>query len=187
MRCVCLALGLAVLVPAAARAEPIPVSVNAAANGFTQSGSAMTTAALNLGTVVMPSVNSVGMLLIDGPLSASDYVVSFMLEGLGSFDTLRLELLNPKDRSDSFDPESQPDYVPKGYSTSNDVDGLSFAQRSGLERSAVFAGAVHCLGGRAHPSRRHPVLQRTVGRDERADHVRDPRSARERQGARRRL
>jgi hypothetical protein len=78
MRCVCLALGLAVLVPAAARAEPIPVSVNAAANGFTQSGSAMTSAALNLGTVVMPSVNSVGMLLIDGPLSASDYVVSFM-------------------------------------------------------------------------------------------------------------
>jgi hypothetical protein len=62
-----------------------------------------------------------------------------MLEGLGSFDTPRMELLNPKDRSDSFDPESQPDYVPKGYSTSNDVDGLSFAQGSGLERSAVFA------------------------------------------------
>jgi len=30
--------------------------------------------------------------------------------------------------------------VPAGYSTSNTRDGLSFAQSSGLERSAVYAG-----------------------------------------------
>ena len=30
--------------------------------------------------------------------------------------------------------------MPAGYSTSNNRDGLSFAQGSGLERSATFAG-----------------------------------------------
>src|SRR5690606_40094693 len=30
--------------------------------------------------------------------------------------------------------------VPDGFSTSHESDGLSFAQRAGLERSAVFAG-----------------------------------------------
>jgi hypothetical protein len=34
----------------------------------------------------------------------------------------------------------QPSYVPSGFSTSNDRDGISFAQGSGLERSATFAG-----------------------------------------------
>ena len=36
--------------------------------------------------------------------------------------------------------ETQPSYMPAGYSTSNDLDGFSFAQDAGLERSAKWAG-----------------------------------------------
>lgn len=140
MRCVCLALAMcvmAVLVPATARGEPISVSIASSGGGFAQQG---TTMGLNLGTVTLPTVASVGTLLITG-MPMSEILVSFMLEGLGSFDTLRLELLDPSgSRDDRFDPDTQPDWLPDGYSTSNDMDGLSFAQGVGLERSAIFAG-----------------------------------------------
>jgi hypothetical protein len=54
---------------------------------------------------------------------------------------LRFELLDPLgDGDDRTDPAIQPSYVPAGYSTSGNADGLSFAQNSGLERSATFAG-----------------------------------------------
>jgi hypothetical protein len=140
MRCVRLALVMAVLVPGVARGEPIAVSVASAARGFSQSGSVLADAAISLGTVVMPTAGSAGNLLFAGPLSSADYVVSFMLEGIGNFNTLRLELLNPSSPVDRWDPHGQPDWMPAGFSTSNDVDGLSFSQGSALERSAVFAG-----------------------------------------------
>jgi len=50
------------------------------------------------------------------------------------------EILDPLDGDDQWDPVGTPDYVPPGYTTSNDRDGLSFAQGSSLERSARFAG-----------------------------------------------
>jgi hypothetical protein len=141
MKCVRLALVLAVLAPVAARAEPISVSVASAGGGFSQAGTVSGHHTLDLGTVSLASASSVGTLLITGPMSASNVVVSFMLEGLTSFDTLRLELLDPSGgMDDRLDPKDQPSYVPAGYSTSNDSDGLSFAQGSGLERSAKFAG-----------------------------------------------
>jgi hypothetical protein len=136
------ALVFAVLVPAAARGEPISVSVASAVGGFSQQSTSGSTAknALNLGTIAMPGAGSVGTLLFAG-LARTDMVVSFMLEGLGRFDTLVLEVLNPVGTSDGdkLDP-AQPGYVPAGYSTSSDFDGLSFAQGSSLARSAVFAG-----------------------------------------------
>jgi hypothetical protein len=141
MKCVRLALVLAVLAPVAARAEPVSVSVASATAGFAQSGTVLGHHALDLGTVSLTSASSVGTLLITGPMSASNVVVSFMLEGISSFDTLRLELLDPSGgMDDRFDPNDQPSYVPAGYSTSNDFDGLSFAQGSSLERSVRFAG-----------------------------------------------
>jgi hypothetical protein len=134
------ALVFAALVPAAARGEPIPVSVASSSGGFSQSGATLTQAVLDLGTVRMPSVSSVGTFLISGLSWNSDVLVSFMLEGLGRFDTLRLEVLNPAGTNDQSEPNNQPDYMPAGFSSSNNFDGLSFAQESGLERSAVFAG-----------------------------------------------
>jgi PEP-CTERM motif len=140
MKCVRLALVLAVLAPAAARAEPISVSVASAGGGFSQSGTVLGHHTMDLGTISLASASSVGTLLITGPMSASNVVVSFMLEGISSFDTLRLELLDPSGGMDDRLDPNQPSYVPAGYSTSNDFDGLSFAQGSGLERSAKFAG-----------------------------------------------
>jgi hypothetical protein len=67
-----------------------------------------------------------------------------IVTGITGWDTLRAELLDPigdgGDGNDALDPAIQPAYVPAGYSTSNDQDGLSFAQDSALTRSAVFAG-----------------------------------------------
>jgi len=63
------------------------------------------------------------------------------LTGITNWDTLRVELLDPiGDGNDALDPADQPAYVPAGYSTSNNEDGLSFAQDAALARSAVFAG-----------------------------------------------
>jgi PEP-CTERM motif len=144
MRAACVALVFAALVPAAARGEPITVTAASAAGGFSQQGMqqgiSVTSGALDLGTIMMPSAGSVGTLLFAG-LGRTDVLVSFMLEGLGRFDTLVLEVFNPTGTNNQFDP-SQPDYMPANYSTSNNLDGLSFAQSSGLERSAVFAGGI---------------------------------------------
>ncbi len=139
MRAVCVALVFAVLVPAAARGEPIKVGVNSSTAGFSTSGMTLTKGALDLGTVMLPNVSSVGNLLISGLTWNSDVVVSFMLEGLGRFDTLKLEVLNPAGSNDLRESGDQTGY-PEGYSSSNNLDGLSFAQDRGLERSAVFAG-----------------------------------------------
>ena len=69
-----------------------------------------------------------------------NYPISFVLDGLGSFDSLRIEILDPTgDGDDGLDPAAQPSYIPVGFSTSNDLDGFSFAQDGGLERSAKWA------------------------------------------------
>jgi hypothetical protein len=69
-----------------------------------------------------------------------DYQVSLDLN-LTGLEGFQIELLDPLgDGNDRLDPAAQPGYVPAGYSTSNDKDGLSFAQDSGLQRSATFAG-----------------------------------------------
>jgi hypothetical protein len=130
---------LGVLLPAAARAEPIPVSLASGDGGFKISGIVADTA-LNLGTIVMPSVGSVGNLLITGYRTNTDVVVSFMLEGLGRFDTLRLEVFNPSGSNNAGDPSDQLADLPAGYTSSNNRDALSFGQDSGLERSIVFSG-----------------------------------------------
>jgi hypothetical protein len=129
------------LVPAAARAEPIPISVSSAVQGFAMTG-ASAGSAIDLGTIVLPNVNAIGDLLLTGFRTNQDIVVSFLLEGLGKFDTLRLELFNPWGSNNGDDPAGQPPGLPKGYTTSNNSDALSFAQDSGLERSAVFAGGM---------------------------------------------
>ena len=48
------------------------------------------------------------------------------------------ELLDPAgDGNDADDPVPQPGFVPAGFSTSNDNDGLSFAQGSGIARTST--------------------------------------------------
>ena len=51
------------------------------------------------------------------------------------------ELLDPG--VDPEDPRPQPGFIPVGWSTSSDQDGLSFAQGSGLPRtSSAFSGVI---------------------------------------------
>ena len=139
MRKVSWALALAALMPAAAGAEPVTVSINSAVGGFTQTGTTFGSYTINLGTITMPSAGTDGTLFFSGLTANRNYTVSFMLEGIDSWDSLRAEVLDPVDGDDWRDME-QPSSIPAGYSTSNDKDGFSFAQNSAIERSAVFAG-----------------------------------------------
>jgi len=129
------------LLPATARAEPIAISVQASSGGFSGGDTAATSGSvsIDLGTVQMPA-GSVGTFLISGLKANTNYSVSLAVAGISHWDTLRAEVLDPAgDGDDRLDP-SQPSYVTAGYSTSNTRDGFSFAQGSGLQRSAVFAG-----------------------------------------------
>ena len=113
---------------------------------------------------------SVGDILIAGFRTNTDVVVSFMLEGLGRFDTLRLEVFNPSGTQQHRDdrPSSRPD-LPDGL--------LELEQRRRVELRARIPGSSEARvrrrlgdghGRRVHASRRHPDLQRARGRRKRA-------------------
>jgi hypothetical protein len=139
MKRLCLILAFGVLLPAMARAEPI-VIVQSSSGGF--SGGTVNTGTpltIDLGTIAM-SPSSAGVYLFNGLQMGVNYTLSVIVTGI-SWDTLTAELLDPiGDGNDRRDPASQPAYVPAGYSTSNNTDGLSFAQSAAFTRSAVFAG-----------------------------------------------
>jgi hypothetical protein len=133
-------LALGVLLPATARAEPIAIDLQSTSGGFSGGSTAVNALAIDLGTIVVPA-GSIGTYLIKGLQEGANYVVSLVISDTLGWDTLRAELLDPvSDGNDALDPKSQPAYVPSGYSTSNNLDGLSFAQKSALARSAIFAG-----------------------------------------------
>ncbi len=137
----CTALVFAMLVPAAAaRAEPISM-LQSATGGLTADGASAGWFSFDLGDVSMPGANAAGTFFFSGLRAGSDYQVRFNLVGPPTFDTLRLDVLDPLgDGDDRLDHLPAQAVVPVGYSTSNNSDGFSFAQGSALERSAVFAG-----------------------------------------------
>ena len=140
---VILGLGCAALLcPPGARAEPIALALNGGTGNFSvNAGSfASTSSSLDLGTITLGGGSST-LIFIDGLSARRDYTVTFQVDGItkSPFTTLTAEILDPL--SDGFDSSdgAQPPYVPAGYSTSNNTDGISFAWNSGLERSASFA------------------------------------------------
>jgi len=133
----------AFLCTATARAEPISLAVTGATAGFAADPTSFTSAPaqLDLGTVTLNGGSS-GFIFIDGLDARRDYVVSFtaLNPAVNSYTTLTAEILDPlSDGFDAVDAAPQPFYVPEGFSTSNNTDGISFAWNSGLERSATFA------------------------------------------------
>jgi len=136
-------LGCAALAcPASARAEPI-LTIFSATTGASVSlpAAASGGSAIDLGTVSLGGGSS-AIVAIDGLSAHANVPVTFtVLDPAGNpFTTLTAEILDPlSDGFDRMDPRPQPAYVPAGYSTSNNTDGLSFAWNSGLARSAVFA------------------------------------------------
>lgn len=128
-----------------AGAEPISVNLDSSNGGFAQVVSWNPGwFAIDLGTLQMPA-SSDGFFLIDGLRHGSDYTVTFNVSGIANWSTLTAEVLDPVDDDDAIDPVPPPTYVPSGYSTSNKMDGFSFAQGSGIERSALFAGGAATL------------------------------------------
>jgi PEP-CTERM motif len=78
-------------------------------------------------------------LQITGLDAGVDYtIVKRITNNSGStWTSIANELLDPSgDPNDALDPSPQPGFVPIGWSTSNDNDGLSFAQGSNLPRTS---------------------------------------------------
>jgi hypothetical protein len=140
MRRVCTALALVALLPLSARAEPISVNLESASNaGYT--GTATTEwFVVEMGELALSGADATATFFFSGLKHGSDYTVLLNVTNTSGMENLRFEVLDPMDSDDAFDPEAQPAFVPGGYSTSNKFDGFSFAQDSGLERSATFAG-----------------------------------------------
>ena len=140
MRRVCMAFALVAAIPLAAGAEPITVNLQSSTNaGY--SGTATTGwFSLDLGEVVLSGADGSATFFVDGLKHGSDYTVSLNISNAAGLQNLRFEVFDPLDSDDAFDPAMQPGYSPAGYSTSNQRDGFSFAQDSGLARSATFLG-----------------------------------------------
>lgn len=124
--------------PVAARAEPIGVMLSSSAveapTTVNVQGDSIDLGSLALGP------DGVGTFFFNNAKGGKNYEVSLDLD-LTGLEGIRLEVLDPLgDANDRLDPVDQPSYVPAGFSTSNDRDGLSFAQDSGLTRSVTFAG-----------------------------------------------
>jgi hypothetical protein len=127
---VLVAAAVLMLVPLAARAEPIGVTLNSSSGGFSTAGPVDVQGRnIDLGTLSLAAGGS-GTFFFNNVKGSTNYRLAFDLD-LTGLEGFQIELLDPVD---------QPGYVPAGYSTSNDRDGLSFAQGSGLKRSATFAG-----------------------------------------------
>jgi hypothetical protein len=95
---------------------------------------------IDLGTLFMPGKDAVGTFFFSDAKVWRDYTLTFDLDELTGVNGIKLELLDPMGGGDDPLDPGQPDWMPAGYSSSNNRDGLSFAQGSGLERSATFAG-----------------------------------------------
>ena len=88
-----------------------------------------------------------GYVVIDGLTPGANYtVVKHITNNTGvDWDLFSNELLDPYGNynqywgyeDDLYDPQPYPGFVPAGYSTSNDMDGLSFAQGSGIPRTST--------------------------------------------------
>lgn len=83
-----------------------------------------------------------GVLEISGLDANVSYVVQKIINNNTGLDwtSLANELLDPD--LDAADPLPQPAFVPPGYSTSNDLDGLSFDQGGSSSRSSTVFSTV---------------------------------------------
>ena len=115
------------------------MSLQSSANA-TYTGSATTERfAVDLGALTLSGPESTAVFYFDELKRNADYTINMDITSVSGLQELRFEVLDPLSEDDYWDP-AQPSYVPTGYSTSNRFDGFSFAQGSGLSRSATFAG-----------------------------------------------
>jgi hypothetical protein len=145
MRKTIAALVLATVVGAApALADPISVSVYpGAGGGATLSG--LSSAGASLTGNLLLSGGAPIYLLFSGLEARKDYTVSLSLP-TAAWTGLSIEVLNStSDRGNERDPNPQPAYMPDGWTSSTDYDGLSFAQRSALARAFIVGATSFAL------------------------------------------
>lgn len=87
-----------------------------------------------------------GDLLISGLVANVDYTVCKHITNNSekAWTRFACELLDPLGQlNDEQDPFPYPDWAPSGFGTSNDLDGLSFAQGSGIQRTSQHFSQVY--------------------------------------------
>lgn len=115
-----------------------PGASSISALSFTQVGST-----LNISTTWSAAAGA--FLQFDDLNPAENYTVRLTLINNSGSTWTRVanELLDPAGQSnDGLDPAVQPSFVPARYTTSNDNDGLSFAQGSALARTSTTFASV---------------------------------------------
>jgi hypothetical protein len=142
-----LVLALFVSLGATSRAEAVPIVTLHSSNlgigtlGVAFDGVTNTITITEDWTSVM-----MGSLEISGLDAGTNYtVVKEITNNTGTtWSRLANELLDPAGDSDDTnnDPQPYPAFVPVGFSTSSDFDGLSFAQGSGLPRTSTAFASV---------------------------------------------
>ena len=87
-------------------------------------------------------------LQFSGFTRGTNYAVALDLPPL-NYTSVSLEILNAAGTQNvadnQRDPDTQPSYVPAGWSTSNDMDGFSFAETAGLTRSFTVGATTFAL------------------------------------------
>jgi hypothetical protein len=141
-RCLSVALLGALLLPGRAHADPVSIALHSVQGGATAVLPETLATPLSMGMITLPDAGAAVAISVTGLAGQSNYLVELLVFGASSaWNTLRLEVLDPlNDGDDGLDIVPYSQMVPGGFSTSNNSDGLSFAQDAGLERSAVFAG-----------------------------------------------
>jgi hypothetical protein len=138
---------LFVSVGATSRAEAVPIASLDPANlgigtlGFAFDPVTNTITLTEDWTSVM-----MGAVLISGLESGVNYTVVKEITNNSGTTWTRLanELLDPAGQQEDLDndPQPYPAFIPAGFSTSSDLDGLSFAQGSGLPRTSTAFASV---------------------------------------------
>lgn len=96
-------------------------------------------------TIEPGSVDDLGSMEFDGLTASTNYTCNItLLNSSGAvIPYCTVEILDPSgDAEDVDDPTPQPSWVPPGFSTSNDDDGLSYAQGSSVPRTSSHFATV---------------------------------------------
>lgn len=151
----------ALLFPGALHAEPVTIGVH---TGGATALLGIFSPGVPIAEITLPEAGAAVNLMFNGLTAREDYQMELLVFGsTGTWNTLRAEVLDPLDGDDGLDVKPYHDGVPDGFTTSNDHDGLSFAQRSGLQRSAAFAGGFASVTADEDSNARDVLLFSGVG------------------------
>lgn len=144
-RCLPFVLLAAALLPVRAHADPVTITGHSIVGGATAALPAAlpSRAPTRIGAIERPNAQSAVAITVRGLVPRSDYLMELIVHGGGSpWAAMKTEVLGPQRGGGG---NVQPFFlgVSDAFSSSggNNGNGPSFAESSGLERSAAFVGA----------------------------------------------